>query len=399
MAEHPASEPTPAAPDAAPRILGARVSAKPAARTVRAVETDGLSGCPREGQHRIAQPGALLEGGVLREPGYAFEPLLRYARKDVGAAKWRIKEWDYYLVQDARMAFAVTVSDLGYLGLLSVSLLDFDKGLYITESSIVPLTLGSFRMPETSDEGVIECGDDRVQIRISTRDGVRELKVAYRSFADGKTLSAAVTLDRPSRDSMVIATPWANSKRAFYYNRKIVGMRARGTVQLGSEIHGFSPDDALGLLDWGRGVWTYDNTWFWGAAQGYVADAAGALHVFGMNIGYGFGDTSAASENMLFLDGRATKLGRLDFGIPVADGNYDLMSAWHMRDDAGMLDLVFTPDIDRADYTHVGPILTDQHQVFGLYDGRVTVEGEDGSPVALEVHALRGFAEVVHNKY
>ncbi len=388
-----------AASNAGPRILGAKLAEKPAARKAPAASIDGLCGCPRAEQHRIDREGALLADGRLRESGYAFSPLLRYVRSDVGAASWRIKEWDYFLVQDERMAFAITVSDLGYLGLLSASLLDFEQGLFITESSIVPLTLGKFHMPEDSDEGVVECGDDRVQVRIATHDGVREMKVTYRSFADGKTLTAHITLDCPPRDSMVIATPWAEKDRAFYYNRKIIGMRARGTVQLGSEVHGFSPDDALGLLDWGRGVWTYDNTWFWGAAQGCAFDSAGSSHAFGMNIGYGFGDTSAASENMLFCDGCATKLGRLDFGIPVRDGFYSLMEPWRMRDDEGMFDLTFTPDIDRADCAHVGPILTDQHQVFGLYDGRVTVEGEDGGPVTLEVRGLRGFAEVVHNKY
>ncbi len=381
------------------RILGAALTDKPAARKAPVAGICGFDGCPREQQHRITQPGALLENGRLREAGYSFSPLLRYARKDVGAAKWRIKEWDYYLVNDGCMAFAITVSDLGYLGLLSASVLDFEQGLFITESSIVPLTLGSFRMPEDSDEGVIECGDSRVQVRIAASGTVRDIKVTFRGFADGKTLSAHITLDEPPSDSMVIATPWAGKDRAFYFNRKIIGMRARGSIQLGSQIHGFSPDDALGLLDWGRGVWTYDNTWFWGAAQGRVTDASGRRRLFGMNIGYGFGDTSAASENMLFCDGRATKLGRLDFGIPVRDGFYDLMEPWRMRDDAGMLDLTFTPDIDRADHTHAGPILTDQHQVFGLYDGRVSIEGEDGGPVTLEVKGLRGFAEVVHNKY
>ena len=37
---------------------------------------------------------------------------------------------------------------------------------------------------------------------------------------------------------------------------------------------------------------------------------------FGFNIGYGFGDTSAASENMLFYDGTAHKLDDVTFHIP-----------------------------------------------------------------------------------
>ena len=59
----------------------------------------------------------------------------------------------------------------------------------------------------------------------------------------------------------------------------------------------------FGTLDWGRGVWTHDNTWYWGSGNGYVNGKP-----FGFNIGYGFGNTSAASENALFYDGKIHKL-------------------------------------------------------------------------------------------
>ena len=56
----------------------------------------------------------------------------------------------------------------------------------------------------------------------------------------------------------------------------------------------FDPKTDFGTLDWGRGVWTYDNTWYWGSGN---ADING--NSFGFNIGYGFGNTSAATENVM----------------------------------------------------------------------------------------------------
>ena len=32
----------------------------------------------------------------------------------------------------------------------------------------------------------------------------------------------------------------------------------------------FSPEKDYGTLDWGRGVWTYDNTWYWGSGNGTI---------------------------------------------------------------------------------------------------------------------------------
>ena len=66
---------------------------------------------------------------------------------------------------------------------------------------------------------------------------------------------------------MVICTPFEKPAH-FYYNQKINCMRAEGTVRIGGEEYRFDPKDSFAVLDWGRGVWTYHNTWYWGSASG-----------------------------------------------------------------------------------------------------------------------------------
>lgn len=73
-------------------------------------------------------------------------------------------------------------------------------------------------------------------------------------------------------------------------------MCASGKVMYDGKLYELSPETDFGGLDWGRGVWTYDNIWYWGSGSGEVDG-----HRFGFNIGYGFGDTSAASENVIFM--------------------------------------------------------------------------------------------------
>ena len=71
-------------------------------------------------EHLITGSGPLLdEEGRLREPGYALKPPFEYAHEQIAAPAWRIKDWDYYLVQDAHYAVALTFSDLGYIGLFA----------------------------------------------------------------------------------------------------------------------------------------------------------------------------------------------------------------------------------------------------------------------------------------
>lgn len=347
---------------------------------------------------RLTQPGPLLnEAGKLAQPGYATSLLLEYDRARIAANPLRIKEWDYYLINDDEYALAFTIGDMGYAALVSASMLDFRAGSFITQSTMGILPLGRLGLPASSARGVTRFADKRAKMCFEVADGLRHLLVEFADFEGGQPLKAEVILQDEPRDSMVIATPWAEDEKAFYYNQKIVGMRAIGRFEVGQRKHDFLPMSSFGLLDWGRGVWTHDNTWYWSAAQGMQNGA-----VFGFNLGYGFGDTTAASENMVFVDGVAHKLGRVDFGIPVraADApavgeRFDLLKPWHFTDDEGRLDLSFTPQIDRCDFMDFKLIISDQHQVFGLFDG--WVELDDGS--RFEIRSLRGFAEAVHNKY
>jgi len=349
-------------------------------------------------QTRITKPGPLLdEDGRLCALGYATQPLLEYNRRLIKSSVLRIKEWDYYLVNDDSYALALTVGDMGYVALVSASLLDFKRKTFTTQSTMDLLPLGRLGLPHSSDAGVTDYADKRASMKFETACGLRRLKVSFSDFQEGAQLDAEVVLDNEPRDSMVIATPWAESATAFYYNRKIIGMHAVGSFTLGKKRHDFREGVSFGLLDWGRGVWTHDNTWYWSAAQGRQGE-----RLVGFNLGYGFGDTSAATENMLFVDGVAHKLGQVDFGIPIrrekarAIGDrFDLMKPWHFVDDEGRLDLVFSPEIDRCDRMDFKVVVSDQHQVFGRFDGTAVLD--DGS--TLEISNLRGFAEAVHNVY
>lgn len=359
-------------------------------------------------ENRIESAGPLHRAdGTLCNPGYATALLLRYDRTSVKAKKRRIKEWDYYLINDDDYAVALTLGDLGYVGLISASVIDLKAGTYKTSSVMVPFPLGRFRMPDDSSEGVSEFSNKRVSFRFESRGGVRTVLAHFNKFDGNESLTVDAVLDKEPQDSMVIATPWVQDPCAFYYNQKIVAMRASGGFEKGKLVHQFKGENSFGLLDWGRGVWTRDNVWYWGAAQGWQDGEGGCgleTHRFGLNLGYGFGDTSAASENMIFLDGKMYKLGKVDFGIPKKKpgqeygksygDRYDLMDSWHVTDDAGKLDLVFTPTIDRVDYKNLGIIITDQHQVFGTLSGKVMLDCEE-----FIVSDLLGFVEVIRNKY
>lgn len=342
-------------------------------------------------QHEITERGKLLdENGALREPGWSRSLLLNYSRGDIKAAKYRIKEWDYYLVNNGDFGLALTVADNGYMSMLSASFLNFSEPWEQTASLMGAFPMGKLHLPEDSSSGVTEGKKGATHFRFETKDGERKLYCHISDFKDKKPLHAEIRLFDEPKDSMVISTPFAGDNKAFYYNQKIIGMRAEGTVLFDGREYRFYPEDSFGLLDWGRGVWTYKNTWYWGAAHGLVDGEA-----FGFNIGYGFGDTSAASENMIFYKGIAHKFDRLRFGIPRKDGKDDFMSPWKITSNDGRFDMDFVPVIDRAAKTDVGLICSDQHQIFGKFSGKAVLD--DGTELIIK--DFLGFAEKVYNKW
>ncbi|MBQ3429420.1 MAG: DUF2804 domain-containing protein [Mogibacterium sp.] len=337
--------------------------------------------------HEVTTVQPLLDAqGELREPGWSRGLVQKYNRADIKAPKFRIKEWDYYLVTGKDFAAAFTISDDGYIGLQSVSLLWLGDGPWEhTETVLNAFPMGKLRLPNDSSYGTTKYSDKRLQMSFEVKYQTRHLKCHFENFMDGKPLDAEIVLEQPPMDTMVIATPWPE-KHAFYYNQKINCMRASGWVKFDGKKYEFDPKTDFGTLDWGRGVWTYDNTWFWGSGN---ADVDG--NSFGWNIGYGFGDTSAASENILFWNVRAHKLDDIIFNIP--ESGY--MDKWTFTSSDGRFEMEFEPVLDRAACLDYKVIVSDQHQVFGKMSGKAVLD--DGTEV--NIKDVLCFAEKVHNRY
>lgn len=431
----------------------------------------------------------LNDSGHLNKEGWARSLILDYNRKAIKAGSLRIKEWDYYLITCPDYAIALTIDDNSYMGLDSISLLDFrgkafenpyegdedrrkgDRRSGIdrrtgevnnegderrsgigrrkgdrrkasdgfdgipfeqTTSPMSVMTLGMRAFPASSVRGDVESEGKEYSMRFENpgpdREGktVRKLSFKMAKFADAEKfglgsgtvgIEGEIRLTQYPGDTIVMATPFSGKKTAFYYNQKINCQEAEGWAKIvsadGKELsrYEFSPEDSFGCLDWGRGVWTYKNTWYWGSASGLVDGKR-----FGFNIGYGFGD-NPATENMVFYDGVGHKLENVSFNIPsrnktfttrggccgteagmtveTADSEEAFMEKWTFTSDDDRFEMDFTPILDRAANTDLKIVGSNQHQVFGHFTGRVTLD--DGT--VLHIKDMLGFAEKVSNKW
>jgi len=340
-------------------------------------------------QHEIVEASPLLgRDGTLVQTGWARQPLLdanleATATTRFGLAqRFRIKRWDYYGVTSPEGFFSVTIADLGYAGMAFVYTVDFEKRTHHEETITIPFGRGVI-LSRNSDRGDTRYAGKHAQIGFRVDGNDRIVTVHWDDFG-GVPLDADLRFTvPPGHESTVVVIP-IEGKR-FYYNRKINAMPVEGTIRVGATTTRVDPATSLGNLDWGRGVWEYHSFWVWASASGFLADGRAA----GLNLGFGFGDTSAATENTLLVDGRIHKLGEVMFDYSSAD----FMRPWTMRCDR--VDLVFTPFLERVAKTNLLVIRSEVHQMFGRYTG--TVIDDDGNTIP--INGIVGWAEEHHAKW
>lgn len=340
-------------------------------------------------QNELTKGKLLNQEGNLAEAGYSTQLVREYDRKAIKASKWRIKEWDYYYLGKQDYGVALTIADNSYMTMCSLSFLDFKNGWEITKSQMTWFSFGKLNLPSTSKEGDLHFKNKVVEMNFVHENGKRHLTGSYKKFGKNKEdVRFDLYLEETNKDTMVIATPF-KKKKHFYYNQKINCLRGAGYLKFGDKFYDFS-EDSYGVLDWGRGVWTYRNTWYWSSLNGIYKGKR-----IGFNLGYGFGDTSAASENMFFYNDKAYKLEDVTFDIPInKHGKDDFLKPWTFRSKAGDINMKFTPVLNRHADTNVLLIRSNQNQVFGKFSGYIIIEGKE-----VYFDNLLGFAEKVYNKW
>lgn len=340
----------------------------------------------------ITQPGPLLQpDGKLTTVGWSPFPLLDSNLENANFYKLkflqplRLKRWDYYGLTTKTHYFSFTVSDIGYLGMIFAYAIDFEKKVMHEETVAIPFAAG-VKIARNSPDGVTEFENKKVRMRFTTQAEQRKLSIAWKNFEDGKDLNAELKLNLPEKhESMNLVIPI--EKNRFYFNRKINCIPTRGFVEYKGNRFEISPNNALGNLDWGRGVWAYDSFWVWASASGFTEDQ----RTIGLNMGFGFGDMSASAENAFILDGKVHKIENLKFQY----NPQDFMQPWTMTSEDKRLQLIFTPFLDRHARTDAKVLLSDVHQMFGKYSGTlITNDGE-----TIKIQDLIGFAEEHHARW
>ena len=330
----------------------------------------------------ISKPQKLLdENGKLTSCGWSGEPLLQYDRDNIKVSRLRIQEWESYLLVNDSCALRLTIADYGTMGLVSATLLDFQRDFYHTETVKQRMSLGRMGLPFSSIHGDATYTKKRIGMNFSKAARKRSLKCDLINFVNGKNLYVQLELEEKDRDTLVCALPFSCDPHCFHYSQKTIYSHIQGTVRCGGEEYSFQ-NNAFGLLDWGRCVWPRSTSWNAACCQGTIEGKS-----FSFYISDGPSDYNQVSESAYFLDGKLYKIEGIHFS-PQQN-----LSLWTIHSEDRRIMMTFEPAFPYIKELRFGLGRHDSRLIFGIFSGRICTEYKTVSfgPIA-------GFLENIHHQ-
>lgn len=324
----------------------------------------------------------LLKDGKLNVSGYATEMNFVYNKKGQKLPALALKEWDFYQVVCGRKVLQLTIGHISYLSQVSAYIIDLDTGKRAAVSKIL---LGSRKIKKQlslnpESPSLTQYFSQKLKIQFEVTDKKRRLTLSQMdNYGVRAEIDVTLTNVAAEKDKMVIATPFDKPKQ-WYLNYKENCFTANGYARIGNmemEIV-----DGNGVIDWGRGVWPRKHEWIWGNGSTKV----NGKH-FGFNIGWGFGNTENATENMFFYDNKAYKLAEVK-EVRIGDKLRYVDS-----DKKFVFDV--QPIYDNFTQTKAVIVNNSCHQNWGLWSGYVILD--DGTKV--EVPPFVAFCEHAVNNW
>lgn len=335
----------------------------------------------------ISEPELTKEVNLCDARGNLNPAAVGWSRKPLHncnlSGHWlRKKRWNYWCFTSDTHLFSVTLSNVDYLGLPFIYILDFKTGEFAEKTLLIPLGIGCDFGVRVTDDAVFNGKDMQISMRnINNRV---HIEVTCADLG-GKPLKADLYATTPeAHDTLNVVIPW--SEKRFLFTSKQNTLPAEGTTTWGDQDIHFAAPDAFACLDLGRGMWPFSCFWNWSSFSTRLIDG----RTVGINMGAGWTDGSGMSENALCIDGHLVKLSE---DICFTYDTSDFKAPWHMKTSlTDRVNLVFTPFFERTAKSNALVIHSEVHQMIGRFTGTIRTEDDELIPIDQAI----GWAEDHH---
>jgi hypothetical protein len=299
------------------------------------------------------------------------------------AKNMRLKEWQAYQLGNAD-CFLLAVLYNQKAGLLTQFIYyDRKKRSGVKYEKIVPAWKATMPSSLTDSRACYETGGYRIDYHNLLKQGMLYIDVAFRSHRGLPDLYGHFEANHAARGvrPLVVSLP-IGENRGMYSHKCLMPMR--GFLIAGDRSIEFRDDDSFAIIDAHKGYYPYVLSYDW--VTGVITGRKRGLSGFNLTDNQ-VRDKERYNENCLWSDGKLHLLPPVRFERPDGpDGE------WFIRDEYGMVNIVFTPEMPNVINMDLLIAKTDYHGPFGSFRG--VIRPQTGTKVAID-----GFFGMGEQKY
>jgi hypothetical protein len=333
----------------------------------------------KETPARMVVDGEVAEYGAFNEPFREVNLLdvdLEIGGRQVPRAlrDYRLKEWEHFGIVNEEYYFGMVIFDAKFMGTSFFYAYNRKTGDFFEHARTS--VGGPLRVARELWHGECYYRHFGYSMEFDNRldSGMHRLRAQIKGKSGKPSIEAEIFVleDLERYQPLVQVSPVA-SNRPLYTHKTVCPVE--GKVVLGGREVVLDPERDVSLMDVQKTYYPYNTFWKWATFGGY--DSSGRL--IGMNACQNFITRDEEyNENCTWVDGRISLLSAARFLFD----EKALLEPWKLTTTGGELDLNFRPEGERVGKVNIGVLMSNFHQPFGKFDGKII--GPAGAKLEVE---------------
>ena len=323
--------------------------------------------------------------GCIDEPiewNYQEFKLLDFFNKEIKGfkKKFAYHQFNYVGITAGEYIVGFATVDLGYLKNVFAFIYNKEQGIILETDDKCLGCSKKMDFPRNPDNYVTTFNSGKTSVRVEKSHDKGKLKIDC-SFKDRLKFKGSFEFAIKSHQPLRVLNPSIPTR--FTYTEKCSPLTAIDfELSLDGKSLEFETNKVVAIYDWSGGYMRRETNWYW--------TAFGAILPNNTSIGANFAaftNETYYSENAFWINHKRTRVPRILYDF----NEQDPYKEWHVYDETGSVDLVFSPEGERNDKINGGPLVkTVFRQFVGTFNG--FFKPQDGEKVEFE--AVKGFCEI-----
>ena len=323
--------------------------------------------------------------GCIDEPikwNYKEFKLLNFFNKEVKGFKKRFAyhQFNYIGITAGKYIVGFATVDLGYLYNVFGFIYSEGEGILLESDDKCLGFSKRVDFPRNPDNyfTTFKSGKTSVRVEKSHEKGMLNIDC---NFKDRLKFKGSFAFSIESHQPLRVLNPSVPTR--FTYTEKCSPLT---TTDFELSLDGipleYETDKVVAIYDWSGGYLRRETNWYWTAFGAILPDK--------MSIGANFAafaNETYFSENAFWINHKRTRITRVLYDF----NEQEPYETWHIYDEAGSVDFIFTPEGERNDKVNAGPFVkTIFRQFVGSFDGFFKPQNSD----KIAFQKVKGFCEI-----